>query len=176
MSPSDKMKLSTMSYNWTDLEKATLDPQSDYTNYANSSVSAEIDVSKYCKTDLHSCGLVRVEFDVVLEVDGSCGPNPYGTTTLTASVTSCSVVLDSKTQSSANGISINAIQNTIYTQFLIPTSSGYDVYSDQSLSEKVGETYSNEIVIRARGSISGRPPTCSMTASVSGDVHFYAVL
>ena len=170
------MKLQTMSYNWTDLGKATLDYQRDYTDYGNSSVSARIDVSKYCKTDLHSCVLVRVEFDVVLEVDGSCGPNSDGTTTLTGSVISCTVVLDSKTKSSRSGISIKVTQNTVYTQFLIPTSSGYDVYSDQSLSEKVGETYSNEIVLYVTGSIRGRPSICSMEASISGDVHFYAVL
>ena len=176
MSPSDKLKLQTMSYNWTDLGEANISRQEDYGNSSDTSARVSVNIASYCAQDLHACVLVRIEYNVDLDARASCSQTSRSAT-LSVSVRANGVILDedSKTGQSIN-MSIQAKYNTIFTHFLVPTEARYSVYSDQSLSNKISDISIDEVNVSAQARITGSPNDRSVYASISGKVHFYAVL
>lgn len=192
MSPADKLKLGTMSYNWTDLGSKSW----DLYGYKNGSYASDFNASDSYSisgdytNDFHSSLLIRVEVSIT-SASASASTWPYynGPTGTYAkvypsvSLDICGVTYASNSAQS-DGTSKGAtasisISSKSVTYYLLPTDGGgYDVFNSQSLDNKVG-SISSTIQIRMSANTGGSTSTVSSSTTKvegSGTVRVYVVL
>ena len=178
MSPSDKLKLQTLSYNWVELGTKNIN-LSDI-NDDRDLTSVSYNISDQYGEDFHSSLMVRLSLNIsLMRADATATKGYNGTPSASVTFEVCNIIL-AEDEDRESGAALNtasasiSISNEMRTQFLVPTDSGFDIYSNQQLSEKIGtcDINSLSIIVRARtgGGTSNRRHSVALTADISAYV------
>lgn len=174
MSPSDKLKLQTLSYNWVELgtKNINLSDSDDDSNRA----SISYNISSQYGEDFHNSLMVRISLNIFsMRAYASATKANNSTPSASVAFEVCNIILAEDSEYGSTASANISILNEMRTRFLVPTDSGFDVYSNQQLSEKIGTCGINSLSIIVRASTSGGTSSHSQSVSLSADISVYVV-